>query len=63
MASQQTRAWLASQESYYLCPLPQVQLAEGELEAALRHLSEARLRSARCIESPTTASRAECRRL
>jgi transposase len=35
MASRQTRAWVASQGDYYLCPLPQVQLAEGELEAAL----------------------------
>src|SRR5688572_9964133 len=35
MASRQTRAWVVSQGDYYLCPLPQVQLAEGELEAAL----------------------------
>jgi transposase len=35
LASCQTRAWVASQGDYYLCPLPQVQLAEGELEAAL----------------------------
>ena len=34
MASRETRAWMANQGSYYLCPLPQVQLAEGELEAA-----------------------------
>lgn len=30
MASRETRAWIASQGAYYLCPLPQVQLAEGE---------------------------------
>lgn len=35
MASRQTRAWVASQGDYYLCPLPQVQLAQGELESAL----------------------------
>jgi transposase len=34
MASRETRAWIANQGSYYLCPLPQVQLAEGELESA-----------------------------
>jgi transposase len=33
MASRATRAWIACQGDYYLCPLPQVQLAEGgELE-------------------------------
>ena len=35
MASRETRAWIATQGAYYLCPLPQVQLAEGELDAAL----------------------------
>lgn len=40
MASRQTRAWLATQEAYYLCPLPQVQLAEGELETALTALEQ-----------------------
>jgi transposase len=34
MASRQTRAWIAAQGDYYLCPLPQVQLAEGELAEA-----------------------------
>jgi transposase len=38
MASRETRAWIAKQGSYYLCPLPHVQLAEGELEAALEAL-------------------------
>src|SRR5258705_5949539 len=38
MASRETRAWIAHQGAYYLCPLPQVQLAEGELEAALEAL-------------------------
>ena len=38
MASRETRAWLAIQGAYYLCPLPQVQLAEGELESALEAL-------------------------
>jgi transposase len=40
MASRQTRAWIAAQEAYYLCPLSQVQLSAGELaeavESALR---------------------------
>jgi transposase len=35
MASRQTRAWIEAQGAYYLCPLPQVQLSEGELEAAV----------------------------
>jgi transposase len=38
MASRETRAWIAHQGAYYLCPLPQVQLAAGELEAALEAL-------------------------
>ena len=38
MASRETRAWIAHQGAYYLCPLPQVQLVEGELEAALTAL-------------------------
>ena len=40
MASRQTRAWIATQGAYYLCPLSQVQLSAGELaeavESALR---------------------------
>jgi transposase len=35
MASRATRAFIASQGDFYLCPLPQVQLAEGELAEAL----------------------------
>jgi transposase len=35
MASRETRAFLATQGDFYLCPLPQVQLAAGELAAAL----------------------------
>jgi len=35
MASRETRARLAAAGDYYLCPLPQVQLAAGELDAAL----------------------------
>jgi transposase len=35
MASRETRALIATPGDFYLCPLPQVQLAEGELEAAL----------------------------
>ena len=35
MASRETRARLAAAGDYYLCPLPQVQLAAGEFEAAL----------------------------
>jgi transposase len=35
MASRETRAQLAAAGDFYLCPLPQVQLAEGELDAAL----------------------------
>jgi transposase len=38
MASRETRAWIATQGAYYLCPLPQVQLTAGELEAALEAL-------------------------
>jgi transposase len=35
MASRETRALIATPGDFYLCPLPQVQLAEGEFEAAL----------------------------
>src|SRR5919109_691835 len=35
MASRETRARIAAAGDYYLCPLPQVQLAAGEFEAAL----------------------------
>jgi transposase len=38
MASRETRARMAAAEDFYLCPLPQVQLAEGELDAALEAL-------------------------
>lgn len=36
MASRETRAFLASQGDFYLCPLPTLQLAEDELEQALQ---------------------------
>jgi len=35
MASRETRAQIAAPGDFYLCPLPQVHLAEGELHAAL----------------------------
>jgi transposase len=35
MASRETRARIATAGDFYLCPLPQVQLAEGEFDAAL----------------------------
>lgn len=35
MASRETRAFFAASGDFYLCPLPQVQLAEGEFDAAL----------------------------
>ena len=35
MASRETRARIAAAGDFYLCPLPQVQLAAGEFEAAL----------------------------
>jgi transposase len=35
MASHDTRARIAAAGDFYLCPLPQVQLDEGELDAAL----------------------------
>jgi transposase len=38
MASRETRAHLAAAEDFYLCPLPQVQLAENALEAALERV-------------------------
>jgi transposase len=36
MAAHATRAFIALAGDYYLCPLPQVQLDEGELDAALK---------------------------
>ena len=38
MAARETRARIAASDDFYLCPLPQVQLAEGELDAALEAL-------------------------
>ena len=38
MAAHATRAFIALAGDYYLCPLPQVQLAAGELEAALERI-------------------------
>src|SRR5712664_258119 len=38
MAAHATRAFIALSGDYSLCPLPQVQLAEGELEAALERV-------------------------
>src|SRR5215831_17032141 len=35
MAARETRAFIAASGDFYLCPLPQMQLAEGELAAAL----------------------------
>ena len=35
MASRETRAFIAASGDVYLCPLPQVQLTEGEFDAAL----------------------------
>ena len=35
MAAQDTRTFIVTAGDYYLCPLPQVQLAEGELDEAL----------------------------
>jgi hypothetical protein len=35
MAARATRALIAAPGDFSLCPLPQVQLAEGELETAL----------------------------
>jgi transposase len=35
MAARETRAFITAAGDFYLCPLPQVQLAEGELAAAL----------------------------
>ena len=38
MAARDTRTFIALAGDYYLCPLPQVQLAEGELEEALERV-------------------------
>jgi transposase len=38
MAARDTRARIAAAGDFYLCPLPQVQLAEGEFDAALEAL-------------------------
>src|SRR5215217_2991360 len=38
MASRETRAQIAAPGDFYLCPLPQIQLVEGELDAALEAL-------------------------
>ena len=38
MAARDTRGFIALAGDYYLCPLPQVQLAEGELAEALERV-------------------------
>jgi hypothetical protein len=38
MAAQGTRAFMALAGDYYLCPLPQAQLDEGELDEALERV-------------------------
>jgi len=38
MAARETRAFMASAGDYYLCPLPQAQLDEGELDEALERV-------------------------
>jgi transposase len=38
MAARETRAFIALTGDYYLCPLPQTQWGEGELEAALERV-------------------------
>lgn len=38
MACRETRAFIASQGDFYLCPLPQVQLADGELDEAIESM-------------------------
>jgi transposase len=38
MAAQDTRTFIALAGDYYLCPLPQVQLAQGELDEALERV-------------------------
>jgi transposase len=40
LASRETRARLATAGDFYLCPLPQVQLDEGEFDAALEAVSK-----------------------
>src|SRR5256886_9883767 len=40
MASRDTRARIAAAGDFYLCPLPQVQLDEGEFDAALEALGK-----------------------
>ena len=35
MAACKTWCFIASQDDYYLCPLPILQLAEGEVEASI----------------------------
>src|SRR5262250_3186452 len=40
MASRDTRARIAAAGDFYLCPLPQVQLDEGEFDAALEAVSK-----------------------
>jgi transposase len=47
MASRDTRARIAAAGDFYLCPLPQVQLEEGEFDAALEAL---------CTGEPTLRS-------
>jgi transposase len=57
MASRETRALIAAPGDVYLCPLPQVQLAEGEFEAALEAMWRGAPHSSRCFGSSPMARR------
>src|SRR5262245_35633494 len=53
MASRDTRARIAAAGDFYLCPLPQVQLGEGEFDAALEAVCKGeQARSAVVREGP-----------
>src|SRR6266436_5064238 len=57
MASRETRAVIAAAGDFYLCPLPQVQLAEGEFAAALQAVwKEERTLIPVCRERPDGTS-------
>src|SRR2546428_10091280 len=57
MASRETRARIAAAGDFYLCPLPQVQLAEGEFDAALRWSAMVNTSSVRSCEKGQRVNR------
>ena len=63
MASRETRAFVAAQGDFYLCPLPALQLAKAELDEAIRRFSSGDKRFSPVLRAPRWSARADWRGL